>query len=138
VELTSPVAARLAGTANGKVIGKANLRAYFARGLEAYAELQFRLEDVLWGLNSVVLYYANQKGTQDGGVYGAFGGWQSGAGGGELQRLATEARRCAFYLRVLGYAGVDAGRSLSRLKDKQAPPQQRQETDGRAAERNTD
>jgi predicted ester cyclase len=63
VELTSPVAARLLGTANGKVIGKANLRAYFARGLEAYPELQFRLEDVLWGLNSVVLYYANQKGT---------------------------------------------------------------------------
>jgi predicted ester cyclase len=62
VELTSPVAARLLGTANGKVIGKANLRAYFARGLEAYPELQFRLEDVLWGLNSVVLYYANQKG----------------------------------------------------------------------------
>ena len=64
VELTSPVAARLLGTANGKVIGKANLRAYFARGLEAYPELQFRLEDVLWGLNSVVLYYANQKGTR--------------------------------------------------------------------------
>jgi predicted ester cyclase len=64
VELTSPVAARLLGTANGKVIGKANLRAYFARGLEAYPELQFRLEDALWGLNSVVLYYANQKGTR--------------------------------------------------------------------------
>jgi predicted ester cyclase len=64
VELTSPVAARLLGTANGKVIGKANLRAYFARGLEAYPELQFRLEDVLWGLNSVVLYYANQRGTR--------------------------------------------------------------------------
>jgi predicted ester cyclase len=64
VELTSPVAARLLGTADGKVTGKANLRAYFARGLEAYPELQFRLEDVLWGLNSVVLYYANQKGTR--------------------------------------------------------------------------
>jgi predicted ester cyclase len=63
VELTSPVAARLLGTADGKVVGKANLRAYFARGLEAYPELQFRLEDVLWGLNSVVLYYTNQKGT---------------------------------------------------------------------------
>ena len=29
VELTSPVAARLLGTPDGKVIGKANLRAYF-------------------------------------------------------------------------------------------------------------
>jgi len=64
VELTSPVAARLLGTADGKVIGKANLRAYFARGLEAYPQLQFRLEDVLWGINSVILYYANQKGTR--------------------------------------------------------------------------
>jgi ketosteroid isomerase-like protein len=64
VELTSPVAARLLGTADGKVIGKANLRAYFARGLETYPELQFRLEDVLWGLHSVVLYYTNHKGTR--------------------------------------------------------------------------
>jgi predicted ester cyclase len=64
VELTSPAAARLLGTADGKVIGKANLRAYFARGLQAYPELQFRLEDVLWGMNSVVLYYTNQKGTR--------------------------------------------------------------------------
>ncbi len=44
-------------------MGKADLRAYFGGGLEAYPELQFRLEDVLWGLGSVVLYYTNQKGT---------------------------------------------------------------------------
>jgi hypothetical protein len=64
IELTSPVAARLLGTSDGKVVGKANLRAYFQRGLEAYPELHFRLEDVLWGVNSVVLFYANQKGTR--------------------------------------------------------------------------
>ena len=64
VELTSPVAAQLLGTADGKVIGKANLRSYFQRGLEAYPELQFQLEDVLWGINTVVLYYRNQKGTR--------------------------------------------------------------------------
>jgi predicted ester cyclase len=63
VELTSPVAARLLGTSDGKVVGKASLRAYFQRGLEAYPELHFRLKDVLWGINSVVLYYTNQKGT---------------------------------------------------------------------------
>ena len=63
VELTSPVAAQLLGTPDGKVVGKANLRAYFQRGLEAYPELHFRLEDVLWGVNSVVLCYTNQKGT---------------------------------------------------------------------------
>ena len=32
IELTSPVAAQLLGTPDGKVIGKANLRAYFQRG----------------------------------------------------------------------------------------------------------
>ena len=63
IELTSPVAARLLGIADGKVVGKANLRAYFQRGLEAYPELHFHLENVLWGLNSVVLYYTNQRGT---------------------------------------------------------------------------
>jgi predicted ester cyclase len=66
IELTSPVAARLLGTSDGKVVGKSNLRAYFQRGLEAYPELHFRLEDVLWGVNSVVLYYTNQKGTRTG------------------------------------------------------------------------
>jgi len=64
IELTSPVAAQLLGTADGKVIGKANLRAYFQRGLEAYPELHFDLKEVLWGVNSIVLYYTNQKGTR--------------------------------------------------------------------------
>ena len=63
VELTSPAAAQLLGRADGKVVGKAGLRAYFQRGLAAYPELHFSLEDVLWGVNSVVLYYVNQKGT---------------------------------------------------------------------------
>jgi ketosteroid isomerase-like protein len=64
IELTSPVAAQLLGTADGRVVGKPNLRAYFHRGLQAYPELRFQLEDVLWGINSVVLYYTNQKGTR--------------------------------------------------------------------------
>jgi len=64
IELTSPVAAQLLGSSDGKVVGKANVRAYFQRGLEAYPELRFRLEDVLWGVNSVVFYYTNQKGTR--------------------------------------------------------------------------
>ena len=66
IELTSPVAAELLGNSDGKVTGKENLRAYFRRGLEAFPDLRFRLEDVLWGINSVVLYYSNQKGTRAG------------------------------------------------------------------------
>jgi predicted ester cyclase len=64
VELTSPVAAQLLGTSDGKVVGKASLRAYFQRGLEAYPDLHFQLADVLCGVNSVVLYYTNQKGMR--------------------------------------------------------------------------
>ena len=64
VELTSPAAAQLLKTPGGKVIGKVNLREYFRRGLEAYPELHFHLEDVLWGVSSVVLYYTNQRGTR--------------------------------------------------------------------------
>jgi predicted ester cyclase len=63
VELTSPVAARLL-EADGKVAGKQNLKAYFQRGLEAYPNLRFDLKDVLWGLQSIVLYYTNQNGTR--------------------------------------------------------------------------
>ncbi len=64
VELTSPVAAQLLGIPGGKVVGKANLRAYFQKGLTAYPDLQFRLEDVFWGVSSVVLVYKNQRGTR--------------------------------------------------------------------------
>jgi predicted ester cyclase len=66
VELISPVAARLLGRPDGKINGKSDLRAYFQRGLEAYPDLHFELENVLWGLNSVVLYYTNQRGTHSG------------------------------------------------------------------------
>jgi predicted ester cyclase len=64
IELTSPVVAQLLGTTTGKLIGKTNLKAYFQRGLEAYPELHFRLEDVFLGVSSVVLLYTNQKGTR--------------------------------------------------------------------------
>ena len=43
------------------------LRALLSRGAmerELDAELQFHLEDVLWGMNSIVLYYKNQKSTR--------------------------------------------------------------------------
>ena len=64
VELTSPVAAQLLGRPDGKVVGKADLRTYFRHGLQAYPQLRFELETVFRGLHSVVLCYANQKGTR--------------------------------------------------------------------------
>jgi predicted ester cyclase len=64
VELTSPVAAKLLGISDGKIVGKINVSAYFRKGLEAYPQLHFHLEDVLWGLNSLVLCYRNQNGSR--------------------------------------------------------------------------
>jgi len=64
VELTSPVAARLLALKDGQVAGKENLRSYFRCGLEAYPGLHFQLQDVLCGLNSLVLYYTNQSATR--------------------------------------------------------------------------
>jgi predicted ester cyclase len=66
VELISPTAARLLGLADGKVNDKANLRAYFEKGLAAFPDLRFELKDVLFGVSSVLLYYTNQKGTHTG------------------------------------------------------------------------
>lgn len=59
VELISPVARRLL-QGDGRVQGIEALRAYFRRGLEAYPEIRFELIDVLWGLETIVLYYRNQ------------------------------------------------------------------------------
>jgi predicted ester cyclase len=64
IELTSPVAAQLLGTHDGGVTGKSALREYFQLALKAYPDLHFHLEDVLWGVNSVVLSYTNHKGTR--------------------------------------------------------------------------
>jgi hypothetical protein len=64
VVLVSPVAVRLLGNPSGTVSGKDALRAYFALGLQAYPQLRFDLLDVMWGLDSVVLYYANQRGSK--------------------------------------------------------------------------
>ena len=63
VELTSPAAVQLLGDPDGRVVGKANVRAYFEKGLAAHPELRFALKDVMSGVKSIVLYYENQLGT---------------------------------------------------------------------------
>jgi ketosteroid isomerase-like protein len=66
VVLISPVAARILGDPSGRVSGKPALRAYFERALGVYPNLKFELVDLMWGLQSVVLYYVNQKGSKTG------------------------------------------------------------------------
>jgi len=55
--LVSPVALKLLG--DGTVRGKAALRQYFLRGLEAFPNLRFDLIDALWGTETIVVYYIN-------------------------------------------------------------------------------
>jgi ketosteroid isomerase-like protein len=64
VTLTSPVAASLLKESSGTIVGKEAVRNYFVHGLEVYPNLNFVLHDVLFGLNTVVLYYTNHKGTK--------------------------------------------------------------------------
>jgi hypothetical protein len=58
VLLTSPVALRLLN-GDGTVRGKAALRDYFLRGIQAYPNLRFDLIDALWGTETIVIYYVN-------------------------------------------------------------------------------
>jgi ketosteroid isomerase-like protein len=62
--LVSPTAAALLGDPTGEVRGKAAVREYFRKGLEAYPSLRFELLDIMWGLRSVVVCFVNQKGTK--------------------------------------------------------------------------
>jgi len=64
--LVSPVAVERMGERTGAVRGKAMLRVYFGKALAAYTNLHFDLKDVMWGVRSVVLYYANQRGSMTG------------------------------------------------------------------------
>ena len=58
VLLVSPMALKLLG-GDGTVRGKAALREYFLRGLEAFPKLRFNLIETLWGNETIVVYYIN-------------------------------------------------------------------------------
>lgn len=57
VEYFSIFLTRLADHPAGRLQGKAAVRAYLAKALVAYPELQFELRQVFWGVRSVVLHY---------------------------------------------------------------------------------
>ena len=62
VESTSPFAAKSLGDPAGKVKGKDNLRAYFAKALAAYPDLKFEIFNVFTGVSSLVIHYRSVKG----------------------------------------------------------------------------
>jgi predicted ester cyclase len=59
VVLISPVALKLLKNGDGVVRGKSALREYFLRGIQAFPNRRFDLIDVLWGVETIVVYYGN-------------------------------------------------------------------------------
>jgi hypothetical protein len=62
VEMSSPLVSVLAGNADGKIVGKEALRAYFAAGLEKYPALHFEPRALFVGVRSLVLQYVSANG----------------------------------------------------------------------------
>ncbi|MCI0746168.1 MAG: nuclear transport factor 2 family protein [Verrucomicrobia subdivision 3 bacterium] len=64
VELTFPFVARLTGRSEGSARGKAALRDYFARGLQAFPTLRFDFIRLYSGVRSCVLEYHSVSGLR--------------------------------------------------------------------------
>src|SRR5262245_17322172 len=62
VVLTSPRAKMILGKSDGKVSGKAALRDYFTTALARLPDLEFKLDRVFSGINSVVLEFHTKDG----------------------------------------------------------------------------
>ena len=62
VELMSPLVSALTGSPDGKLVGKAALREYFAAGLERYPGLRFQPRELFVGVDSLVLHYISANG----------------------------------------------------------------------------
>lgn len=57
IEFISPLIVKLLVQADGLIKGKENLRNYFAKGLATYPELKFEILQILFGVNSITIYY---------------------------------------------------------------------------------
>jgi hypothetical protein len=57
VELSSPYIIKIGGEPTGILRGKDAVGAYWTKALELNPHLQFRIEYVSWGVNSVVINY---------------------------------------------------------------------------------
>jgi hypothetical protein len=64
VELSSPFVAKLIGSSESTVRGKAALRDYFARGLKAYPTLRFGFVRLYAGVRSCVVEYHSVNGMR--------------------------------------------------------------------------
>ena len=61
-ELASPLIASIAGESSGVLHSKADVRAYWKKGLAQIPDLYFELQEVLTGVDSLTLYYRGHRG----------------------------------------------------------------------------
>ncbi len=61
-EMSSPIIRERLGVESGRLKGKAAVRDYWKRGLEAFPDLHFELQQVLVGASSVTILYKGHKG----------------------------------------------------------------------------
>jgi hypothetical protein len=62
VVFTSPIAAQLLPSSEGRVVGKRALSDYWIRALRNHPELHFTVEAVYAGIDTIVINYRNQRG----------------------------------------------------------------------------
>jgi hypothetical protein len=61
-ELASPLIPSITGESSGVLHGKADVRAYWKKGLAQIPDLHFELKEVLTGVDSITLYYRGHRG----------------------------------------------------------------------------
>jgi hypothetical protein len=60
----SPMIVILLQKADGNIVGKEPLAAYFKKGLEAYPDLNFSIYNILVGIDSIALHYRSVMNLQ--------------------------------------------------------------------------
>ncbi len=83
-EFTSPFIALIAGEPSGRLRGRQAVGAYWAKALDRFPDLRFELDEVFWGVDSLVIHYRRHDGR-------AAAEWF------ELNALGEVARACAHY-----------------------------------------
>jgi len=78
IELTSPLVSRILGAGVNVVSGKAALRKYFLRGLDAFPDLKFELWGAYPGLDTLIVHYQSVRGLH----------------GAEFMRIDSSGRVC--------------------------------------------
>ena len=61
-EMNSPIIVKRIGKLDGKLIGKAQIRDYWAGSFEAYPNLTFQLKNVFFGPTSITVLYLGATG----------------------------------------------------------------------------